>query len=142
MQLKQGQQIVLQANVDPAVGLVNGAQGKIVKFEPYDENKLPEALAKKNETADLRGSHALYRQEQIKNFGNANGRQPWPVVEFTNGVKRTIFADCTVNIIGNEQPYCMLSRTQIPLVAGYAITVHKSQVCVNLDLLVACTDKR
>lgn len=132
---------MLQANVDPTVGLVNGAQGKIVEFEPYEEKNLPKALVKKNETADLRGDHAVYRQKQIKSFGEKNGRQPWPVVQFINGIKRTIFADCTVNIIGNEAPYCMLSRTQIPLVAGYAITVHKSQVCVNLDLLVACTDK-
>ncbi|KZM19880.1 DNA helicase [Ascochyta rabiei] len=127
VQLKQDQRVVLQANLDPAVGLVNGAQGKIVEFKPYDEKDLPKVPVKKNEGGDLRGDHAAYREAQIKAFGDVNGHQPWPVVQFTNGVTRTIFADCTVNLLGNYEPYCKLSRTQIPLTAGYAITVHKSQ---------------
>lgn len=128
VQLKQNQRVVLQANLDPICGLVNGAQGTIVSFEDFDEKALPKAPEKKGADADLRGDHAIYRQEQIKAFAKAHDRQPWPVVRFTNGVTRTIFADCTVNVLGNEEPWCRLSRTQIPLVAGYAITVHKSQV--------------
>lgn len=107
---------------------MNGAQGTIIEFKDFDEKALPKAPKKKGEDGELRGDHAMYRQDQIKDFANANGRQPWPVVQFTNGVVRTIFADCTVNVLGNEEPWCKLSRTQIPLAAGYAITVHKSQV--------------
>lgn len=126
MQLKQNQRVVLQANLEPSAGLVNGAQGTIIEFQEFNENALPKAASQK-ENGELRGDHAAYRQEQIKAFASANGRQPWPVVRFTNGIVRTIFADCTVNVLGNDQPYCKLSRTQIPLTAGYAITVHKSQ---------------
>ena len=118
---------MLQANLEPAAGLVNGAQGTIIEFQEFDEKALPRAPTKKGEDGELRGDHGAYRQEQIKAFASANGRQPWPVVRFTNGIVRTIFADCTVNVLGNDQPYCKLSRTQIPLTAGYAITVHKSQ---------------
>ncbi|KAF9698916.1 hypothetical protein EKO04_002875 [Ascochyta lentis] len=138
VQLKQDQRVVLQANIDPPSGLVNGAQGTIIEFKPYEESTLPKAPANKNESGDLRGDHAAYREAQIKSFANANGHQAWPVVQFTNGVKRTIYADCTVNVLGNDEPHCKLSRTQIPLAAGYAITVHKSQgmtldrVTVNL----------
>lgn len=139
-QLKLQQRVVLQANIDPASGLVNGAQGTIIEFKEHDENHLPKAPANKKEGGDLRGDHANYREAQIKAFAAANGHQPWPVVQFTNGCTRTIFADCTVNVLGNEEPHCRLSRTQIPLAAGYAITVHKSQVwfqqsfgCTNAD---------
>ncbi|KAJ8118005.1 hypothetical protein OPT61_g936 [Boeremia exigua] len=127
VQLKLNQRVVLQANLDPAAGLVNGAQGSIIEFKDFDEKALPRAANNKTEIGELRGDHAKYREEQIKEFANSNGRQPWPVVRFTNGVVRTIFADCTVNVLGNEEPWCRLSRTQIPLAAGYAITVHKSQ---------------
>jgi ATP-dependent DNA helicase PIF1 len=127
VQLKQNQRVVLQANLEPSAGLVNGAQGMIIEFQNFDEKALPRAPTKKGEDGELRGDYAVYRQEQIKSFASANGCQPWPVVRFTNGITRTIFADCTVNVLGNDEPYCKLSRTQIPLTAGYAITVHKSQ---------------
>lgn len=117
------------ANIDPAAGLVNGAQGEIIEFKPYDEKDLPKAPDKKGEDGDLRGDHAKYREGQIKTFGRLNNRQAWPVVRFLNGVTRTILAECMPNELGTEQPYCLLSRTQIPLTAGYAITIHKSQVC-------------
>lgn len=119
---------MLLANIDPVAGLVNGAQGTIIDFKPYDEKELPKAPTKRGEDGDLRGDYASYRQDQIKMFGTSNGRQAWPTVKFLNGVARTIFAECMPNELGNERPYCLLSRTQIPLTAGYAITIHKSQV--------------
>jgi ATP-dependent DNA helicase PIF1 len=128
LQLKQGQRVVLLANIDPAAGLVNGAQGEVVNFKPYEEKELPKAPDKRGEDGDLRGDHAKYREGQIKTFGRSNNRQAWPVVRFLNGVTRTILAECMPNELGTEQPYCLLSRTQIPLTAGYAITIHKSQV--------------
>jgi ATP-dependent DNA helicase PIF1 len=133
VQLKQGMRIVLQANLEPSVGLVNGSQGFISGFEPFDDKRLPRKPENRNEAgpADApatRGAHARYFEEQIKIFGKENKRQPWPIVKFDNGLTRTIFADCTASELGNEEPYSLLSRTQIPLMAGYAITVHKSQV--------------
>jgi ATP-dependent exoDNAse (exonuclease V) alpha subunit len=77
----------------------------------------------------IAGSHAQHREEQIQLFAKENKYSSWPVVRFDNGQTRTIYADCTVSELGNEEPYSLLSRTQIPLMSGYAITVHKSQVC-------------
>jgi ATP-dependent DNA helicase PIF1 len=63
----------------------------------------------------------------------------WPRVRFHNGKKRTIFPTCIVTSLGDREPYSLLSRTQIPLVAGWAMTVHKSQgmtmdrVIINLS---------
>jgi ATP-dependent DNA helicase PIF1 len=133
VQLKQGMRIVLQANLEPSMGLVNGSQGFISSFEPFDDKRLPKKPENRNEAGPIgvpatRGAHARYFEDQIKIFGKENKRQPWPIVKFDNGLTRTIFADCTASELGNEEPYSLLSRTQIPLMAGYAITVHKSQV--------------
>ena len=112
--------VVLQHNLDPDIGLVNGSQGTVVGFEEYDPARLP----KKGRGSDdgpaigdaqsLMGSHARYRQEEIKIFAERdNNRQPWPIVQFDNGLERTIYADCAVNEIGDSPQYSLLSRTQI-----------------------------
>lgn len=127
--------VVLQANLDPNGGLVNGSQGVITDFEPFDDKRLPrklemsrtEAAMSTSTAPSTRGAHARYFEEQIKIYSKHNKRQSWPIVQFDNGVTKTIFADCTASELGNEEPYSLLSRTQIPLMAGYAITVHKSQ---------------
>ncbi|KNG47483.1 atp-dependent dna helicase pif1 [Stemphylium lycopersici] len=41
LELKTNMRIVLLHNLAPKFGLVNGSQGKIVKFEGFDETKLP-----------------------------------------------------------------------------------------------------
>jgi len=130
--LKEGMRVVLQANFDASAGLVNGSQGTIIGFEPFDEKRLPRKQENRNEAGGpganfTRGTYARYFEEQIKIFGKQNKSQPWPIVKFDNGLQRTIFADATASELGNEEPYSLLSRTQIPLMAGYAITVHKSQ---------------
>lgn len=130
--LKEGMRVVLQANLDASAGLVNGSQGTIIGFEPFDEKRLPRKPENRNEAADpganfTRGTYARYFEGQIKIFGKQNKCQPWPIVKFDNGLEKTIFADATASELGNEEPYSLLSRTQIPLMAGYAITVHKSQ---------------
>lgn len=75
----------------------------------------------------LSGDYAEYREEQIKAFIKRQQVQEWPIVQFANNVRRTIFAECRVNELGDEKPYSLLSRTQIPLVAAWAMTIHKSQ---------------
>lgn len=137
-QLKQGMRVVLQSNLNPEAGLVNGSQGVVVGFEDFDPNRLPRK-AKRTESEDggLKGEHAKYMESEIKAFAHVNNYQPWPIVQFDNGQRETIFADCSYSELGNEekkksdsqvQKECsLLSRTQIPLMAGYAITVHKSQ---------------
>ena len=130
--------VVLQANLDLGAGLVNGSQGIIIGWEPFSPLKLPRKVEGRGEasTSDApttRGAHARYCEERIKVYSQENSQQPWPIVKFDNGCTRTIFADCTVNEHGTEEPYSLLSRTQIPLMAGYAVTVHKSQVSYMLS---------
>ena len=142
IQLKQGMLVVLLHNLDIAAGLVNGSQGTIQGFEPYDKNKMPKATenARKGRGRELEldtavlgvpvlgGDYAGMRETQIKEFILQAEHKAWPIVTFLNGVKRTIYADCTVNEQGDEAPFSLLSRTQIPLMAAWAMTTHKSQV--------------
>ena len=150
MQLKKGMLVVLLSNIDIAAGLVNGSQGTVQRFEPYAKTKMPKAAASalglgkgkgrsKEQDADisvgdvpvLGGAHAEYRQHEIQDFIDQADFKQWPVVRFLNGTERTIYADCTVNEYGDVTPadpgHSLLSRTQIPLMAGWAMTTHKSQ---------------
>lgn len=145
IELKQSMLVVLLSNLDIAAGLVNGSQGKILRFEKIDASKLPHAKDENDKgkitdpTATLIGDHAAIREANIRAYVENNPSvSEWPVVLFQNGTTRTIVADCRVNEIGDEKPYSLLSRCQLPLVAGWAMTVHKSQgmtlnrVVVNL----------
>lgn len=162
VEYKKDMLVVLLVNLDQSAGLVNGSQGRIVGFEPYSESKLPKAnresggmsrptkssLAKfgspqgKRGSGDgpvegeLRGDYAILREGQIRWFINhpRNKSKKWPIVEFDNGVKRTIYADCQVNELGDERDYTLLARTQIPLAAAWAMTIHKSEFHILVDL--------
>ncbi|KAF4998943.1 hypothetical protein FDECE_11657 [Fusarium decemcellulare] len=142
VQLRGGMLVVLQVNLDIKGGLVNGSQGIICGFEPWDPALLPKAKTQDDNIPPwqaLTGEHAKLRETQIALFMNRQPVKAWPKVLFHNGKKRTIYASCVVNSIGDREPYSLLHRTQIPLVAGWAMSVHKSQgmtldrVIVNLS---------
>jgi ATP-dependent DNA helicase PIF1 len=131
LQFKKHMRVVLQHNLDPEAGLVNGSQGMIIGFEKYDESRLPrarkESEGRESDAPSIVGSHASYQHYEIRRYAEENDYQPWPIVQFDDGQIRTIYPDCATNELGDASPFSLLSRTQIPLVAGYAITVHKAQ---------------
>lgn len=134
IELKKGMLVVLLHNLDIGAGLVNGSQGTIQGFEDYDPSKMPKASGKARESdatqlgPSLVGDFAAFRELQLKEFIKQAEFKKWPIVTFLNGVTRTIYADCTVNELGDKAPHSLLSRTQIPLMAAWAMTTHKSQV--------------
>jgi ATP-dependent DNA helicase PIF1 len=134
--------VVLQMNLDLSAGLCNGSQGIICGFEEFDPAKLPRAKRKGDNLSPeqiINGERAELKEHQTKSFIEAQRAKAWPRVLFHNGMKRTIYASCVINTVGDREPYSLLHRTQIPLVAGWAMSIHKSQgmtldrVIVNLS---------
>lgn len=135
IKFKKGARVILLSNLDRARGLCNGSQGTIVDFEPYDEKKLPS-----KENGKLGPIHGGHKAGHINEFCKAQAKRqgcwPWfPIVLFENGTKETIYPECTVQEIGHgvrqkgsgEIRYSLLCRTQLPLAAAWAITIHKAQ---------------
>jgi ATP-dependent DNA helicase PIF1 len=166
VELKLGMLVVLLTNLDLSAGLCNGSQGIICGWEPYDRNNLPKAVNNGNKQdvepgKRINGDRAEMKEDMIRQFikgqpgyrvvgGGGNGGQQqqqqhveqkkaWPMVQFHNGQRRTIYAECSITELGDEKPYSLLSRTQIPLAPAWAMTIHKAQgmtmdkVVVNLS---------
>lgn len=142
VEFKVGMLVVLLVNLNMENGLVNGSQGRVIGFESTSPDNLPtsiSSLREKQKVKDARdvvvppgvsalvGEYAEIREEQIKSFIQRTSVQEWPVVRFDNGRQVTVFADCRPIALGDEREYSLLMRTQIPLVSGWAMTVHKSQ---------------
>lgn len=126
--LKKGMRVLLLVNLNLKRGLCNGSQGKIIDFEPFTPENLPNWMNGK-----VKGDYIEIRQKLIRHFAFAHETElrqdgfGWPIVKFDNGQTETIYPDCKVNQVGFERPYSLVFRTQIPLTAGYALTIHKSQ---------------
>lgn len=137
VQLKVGMLVILLVNLDFGTGLVNGSQGKIVRFQKYDPSQPLIERPKYSDHPELSALDVL-REAQIRTFieravsGSppdlvtllltvAQGIQEWPVVEFHNKVTRPIIAQCQLSELGSEKPYSLLGRTQIPLIAAWYV---------------------
>ena len=119
LDLRVGMLVILLVNLDLSSGLANGSQGTVIEFR---NDSGQEQLA-----AMQAGEYREHKKALIAKYVRQNKSSLWPVVRFQNGVERVIRPDCTINELGDEHPYSLLSRTQIPLIAAWAMTIHKSQ---------------
>ncbi|KAI7280577.1 hypothetical protein KC345_g4672 [Hortaea werneckii] len=149
--MKVGMLVMLVANVDLEQGLANGTQGKLISFKKYDPRRLqsrnehapdywPKAGGECGKYRDLRAQEWIGKQDAVEDTDDAECQLKYlPQVRFHNGKVRTIFPVCQVSALGDDEPYSLLSRTQMPLLPAWAITIHKSQgmtldkVLINLD---------
>ncbi len=139
MELKVGMLVVLLVNLDLPAGFCNGSQGIVAGFEPYDAAKLPQHRGDApavGQYATIKEAHVrLFAEKQLK----ARPHMGWPVVRFLTGATRTILPECSVHELGDNGPYSLLCRTQIPLAPAWALSIHKAQgmtldrVVVNLS---------
>ena len=125
LQLRKGMLVALLANLDPPSGLVNGTTGQVLGFVPIDFNKTP----------DFKGKDAAHQTENFRRFLDkvkAEGVKEWPLVKFSNtdapgGITRMVKSVCRTSSHGYPPPSSWASRTQLPLMPAWAMTIHKSQ---------------
>jgi ATP-dependent DNA helicase PIF1 len=111
--------VTLLQNIDIKASLVNGSTGKIIGREKYDYEKVRKAKERDPTVATVGGGYGNLKQKNIEKFIDRAAIKEWPIFNFdSKGGTRTIYAECTVNELGDEKPYSQLSRTQIPLMAG------------------------
>lgn len=141
LRLKVGMPVILLSNIDISQGLVNGSQGVVVDFSTVDN--LP--YRKKSSKADTNSAYItdIVNSELFEYAtSSAHPAKDVPVVQFDNGVRRIIYPECSDHEMGNEALFTrnnlddefleppvpsLLCRTQIPLVAGWAMSIHKAQ---------------
>lgn len=134
LRLRGGMLVVLTTNLDLPNRLCNGSTGIIVGFEKYHPHQLPKVPERPDSAPDpkaIRGDHAKLRERQIRMYADHQGSTEylmWPRVHFLDtGAKRVIYPHCSVNSVGTSEPFSLVHRTQIPLMPGWALTMHKCQ---------------
>lgn len=123
LEAKFGMPVILLANIDPDLGLVNGSQGRIVGFSPHG----PLMTARQRRLAES-GNFSRFEEHEIASWVQKQPRDfPLPVVRFENNVQRVVYPVCQDTELGDPPPFSVVARTQMPLLPAWAITIHKSQ---------------
>ena len=76
------------------------------------------------------GEYKGVKEQQMREFVVKAESQMWPRVRFQDGsqtFEKVITPHCTVRQVGAMTLKSWVSRTQIPLTAGWAMSIHKSQ---------------
>lgn len=125
VQLKKGAQVMLVKNLDDS--LVNGSLGKVTGF-------MTEAMFeiyKEDEEAFLEGgtSENAMKAEMAKSTLGLNTAQVFPLVRFAiaDGTTRDLLCkreDWKIELPNGE---VQASRSQIPLILAWALSIHKAQ---------------
>ena len=132
--LKKGAQVMLIKNIDET--LVNGSVGKVIAFmdektfdiyhEDEDEFQAVEPTDVKDE--DMTGSRQKLKQLINKNLASDTSMK-WPLVRFAiaDGTSRDLLCQQESWKIELPNGEVQASRSQIPLILAWALSIHKAQ---------------
>jgi ATP-dependent DNA helicase PIF1 len=132
IELKKGSQVMLIKNIDET--LVNGSLGKVVAFmdekdfDIYHNNEGDYQAMEEDEP----GLSAAKNKLQTINpeFGSdSGGSSRWPLVRFAvaDGTSRDLLCQPEIWKIELPSGEVQASRTQIPLILAWALSIHKAQ---------------
>lgn len=119
LNLKVGAQVMLLKNMDTASGLVNGARGVVVKFEPRNDG-LPA------EHPSFQNLYFPVISFRVPVSGAAGGQYEESQVLITE-----------VEFSIEQQGIVVAKRIQLPLMLAWALSVHKSQGMTISNLQVS-----
>ena len=123
LETKYGMPVILLSNIDPARGLVNGSQGRIVGYSGQKA-----AFAASWREKQRRGAWGVLEEAEIAAWAAKQGKDfQLPVVVFENRVKQVVMPECLEMEMGDPAPFSVVARTQLPILPAWAITIHKSQ---------------
>jgi len=124
LELKPEAQVMLIKNVDET--LVNGSMGRVLRFvDPYTFGT--------NSDPEVSGVVASATSTQSLKKGASNpatvGAKLYPVVEFVlpQDRKRTVLVMPEIWKVELPSGEVQVSRTQLPLILSWAMSIHKSQ---------------
>lgn len=132
LSLKRGARVILLDNLDYGRGLVSGLQGVVMGFveAPWEVPPTYEGLD---------GPYKEFRYETIVAFQRENGGCARPLVHFANGerVIVTSVAQAGIRGIGKRTEQNVVTKTQLPLALGWALSIQESQG-MALDYIEIC----
>lgn len=132
--LKKGAQVMLIKNIDET--LVNGSVGKVIAFmdeKTFDIYHEDEDEFQAVETMDMDDEEMTKSRKKLKAMINkdlaGDTSQKWPLVRFAiaDGTSRDLLCQQESWKIELPNGEIQASRSQIPLILAWALSIHKAQ---------------